>query len=181
MGVRRGLAAAGVAVLVAGGLALAGAAPASANQVWHQSVGRGTAAGACPSSTAEEIALGWTEYGKSWAWWPNEGRGGYVCDREITWAFDSEVPETLIGCQYASYLVYYQFGASVRLAAGSPAYEDAECLNVSVGATSAYNAVYVGPALDPSTVCIENWGTDEDLANFGTPVWGCVLVFPSVG
>lgn len=46
--------------------------------VWHQAVGRPSAQAACPSG-----------YGGSWAQWPNEGTGGWVCVREV-WAYSPE-------------------------------------------------------------------------------------------
>ena len=58
---RRVLAAAGAAVLVTGGSSLAGALPASADQVWHQSVGRASATASCSMSSADDLAAGWSQ------------------------------------------------------------------------------------------------------------------------
>jgi hypothetical protein len=82
MGMRRVLAGAGAVVLMTGGLTLAGAASASADQVWHQSVGRASANGACSTSSAADLSAGWSQ-------WANGGKGGYTCTRSVTWALDA--------------------------------------------------------------------------------------------
>ena len=68
------------------------ASPAVADQIWYQSVGRASATAACEKSTTTELAAGWTQWAPSWARWVNGSKGGFVCNRQITWAFDS-VPE----------------------------------------------------------------------------------------
>jgi hypothetical protein len=68
------------------------ASPAVADQIWYQSVGRASATAACEKSTATELAQGWTNWAPSWGQWANDRKGGFVCNRQITWAFDS-VPE----------------------------------------------------------------------------------------
>jgi len=65
------------------------ASPAAANKVWYQSVGRSSATAACEKSTTTELAAGWTDWAPSWAKWVNGGNGGFVCDRQITWAYDT--------------------------------------------------------------------------------------------
>jgi len=65
------------------------ASPAVADQIWYQSVGRASATAACEKSTTTELAAGWTDWEPSWGQWVNGGNGGFVCDRQITWAFDS--------------------------------------------------------------------------------------------
>jgi hypothetical protein len=65
------------------------ASPAVADQIWYQSVGRASATAACEKSTTTELAAGWTDWAPSWAKWVNGGNGGFVCNRHITWAFDS--------------------------------------------------------------------------------------------
>ena len=65
------------------------ASPAVADQIWYQSVGRASATAACQASTATELAAGWTQWGPSWAKWVNGGKGGSVCNRHITWAYDT--------------------------------------------------------------------------------------------
>ena len=63
--------------------------PASADQIWYQSVGRVNGDASCEKSTATELVTGWTHWGPSWDTWVNGGKGGFVCNRQITWAFDS--------------------------------------------------------------------------------------------
>jgi hypothetical protein len=89
---RRVAASVGATVLVVAGFALAGASPASANQVWHQAIGRASADAACPTNTPEETAAGWTQWAGSWEKWMNGQTGGFVCQRDITWAFDNSSP-----------------------------------------------------------------------------------------
>jgi hypothetical protein len=89
MGMRRVLAGAGAVVLMTGGLTLAGAASASADQVWHQSVGRASANGACSTSSAADLSAGWSQWASSWEQWANGGKGGYTCTRSVTWALDA--------------------------------------------------------------------------------------------
>ena len=77
-------------VSLAVALGAVGIAPAvSADQVWHQAIGRASAASPCPTSSAVEVASGWTQWSASWEQWPNSGDGGYSCNRSITWAKDS--------------------------------------------------------------------------------------------
>lgn len=78
-------------VVIAGGSTVL-AAPASADQVWHQSVGRASAEAVCPASDSADVAAGWSEWTASWEQWPNDGAGGYVCSRVITWAKDTRPP-----------------------------------------------------------------------------------------
>ncbi len=61
----------------------------SVDQVWYQSVGRASADAPCQKSSTTELAAGWTQWGRSWAKWVNKNTGGFVCDRQITWAFGS--------------------------------------------------------------------------------------------
>ena len=65
------------------------ASPAAANKIWYQSVGRASATAVCEKSTVAELAAGWTQWAPSWARWVNGGNGGSVCNRQITWAYDT--------------------------------------------------------------------------------------------
>ena len=69
-----------------GALGVTVVAPASADAVWHQSVGRGTAEQACPESAAADLEIGWSSWGATWEEWVNDGTGGWACTRSITWA-----------------------------------------------------------------------------------------------
>jgi hypothetical protein len=68
---------------------LATVSPATADQIWYQSVGRPTSAALCDQSSAVELAAGWTNWEPSWDTWVNAGKGGFVCNRQITWAYDN--------------------------------------------------------------------------------------------
>jgi len=65
------------------------ASPAVANKIWYQSVGRASETAACEKSTVAELAAGWTQWAPSWEQWVNGGKGGFVCNRHITWAYDT--------------------------------------------------------------------------------------------
>jgi hypothetical protein len=84
MGVRRVLVAVAAGSLVTGAL-VAGAAPASADQLWFQGIPRATVDTPCPENTAEENAAGWPSWEPSWAQWPFNGYGWWVCQRTIDW------------------------------------------------------------------------------------------------
>ena len=70
------------------------ASPASADQIWYQSTGRTGADAPCQKSSTTEFADGWTQWTPSWAKWVNNNTGGFVCNRQITWAFDSVPPSS---------------------------------------------------------------------------------------
>jgi hypothetical protein len=81
--------AAGAAAALTVGFGIAGAAPASADQVWHQAVGRASSEAPCPGGNADERSQGWSAWTPSYAQWMNGGQGGWVCERSLTWAKDS--------------------------------------------------------------------------------------------
>lgn len=75
---------------------LLGARIASADEVWFQSYPRASASDACvpqPGETPWQDSWGpnpgWVP---SWEQWANNGQGGWVCSRSITWARDSTAP-----------------------------------------------------------------------------------------
>ena len=69
---------------------LFGANVASGDEVWHQSYQRGSASEACVAQAGETPwQTSWgtdSSWKPSWALWANEGQGGWVCNRSITWA-----------------------------------------------------------------------------------------------
>lgn len=73
-----------------GGIALT--PRASADQIWFQSVGRASADAPCEESPAADLIAGWTPWAPSWEDWANGGTGGFVCSRQITWAYDTAPP-----------------------------------------------------------------------------------------
>lgn len=69
---------------------LVGARIASADEVWFQSYQRTSASGVCVAQAGETpwqdswgTNPGWSP---SWEQWANNGQGGWVCSRSITWA-----------------------------------------------------------------------------------------------
>jgi hypothetical protein len=84
---------AALSALAAVAAMLFGANVASGDEVWHQSYQRGSASEACVAQAGETpwqdswgTNPGWSP---SWEQWANNGQGGWVCSRSITWARDS--------------------------------------------------------------------------------------------
>ena len=81
---------AALSVLLMIAATLFGANVASGDEVWHQSYPRGSASEACVAQAGETPwQASWgtdSSWKPSWAKWANEGQGGWVCDRSITWA-----------------------------------------------------------------------------------------------
>ena len=84
---------AALSVLLMIAATLFGANVASGDEVWHQSYQRGSASEACVAQAGETpwqdswgTNPGWSP---SWEQWANNGQGGWVCSRSITWARDS--------------------------------------------------------------------------------------------
>ena len=80
---------------------LFGANVASGDEVWDQSYQRGSASEACVAQAGETpwqdswgTNPGWSP---SWEQWANNGQGGWVCSRSITWARDSAARDYNIG------------------------------------------------------------------------------------
>lgn len=67
---------------------------ASADQIWYQSVGRANADAPCQESSADDLTAGWTQWTPSWEQWANNGNGGFVCNRQITWDFTTSSGST---------------------------------------------------------------------------------------
>ena len=81
---------AALSALAAVAATLLGANVASGDEVWHQSHQRGSASEACVAQAGETpwqdswgTNPGWSP---SWEQWANNGQGGWVCSRSITWA-----------------------------------------------------------------------------------------------
>jgi hypothetical protein len=64
--------------------------PATADQIWYQSIGRDGSDAPCDESSTEDLATGWTQWAPSWEQWANNSAGGFVCNRQITWAYDTQ-------------------------------------------------------------------------------------------
>ncbi len=183
MRVTRRLLAAASAAAVATGLGLAMAPSASADQVWHQAFVRSSADAPCPAPAGETAwedgFTGQREWTPSWALWPNDGKGGWVCERTIIWAHDGGSdgsPATpSIGCQQFGPGFYVLFGAVPAVPSGTLNYENAAC--TTPGITNGYPLVYAPDGIDQAEeLCGEYapyWTTTlEHYAS--NPVWGCV-------
>ena len=129
MDMRRVLAGAGAMVLMTGGLTLAGAASASADQVWHQSVGRASETVACSTSSAADLSADWSQWASSWEQWANGGKGGYTCTRSVTWALDAptEAPMPAGDCTLLGEDLFVVLDPSGFIPFGAPLYSEQTC------------------------------------------------------
>jgi hypothetical protein len=117
---------------------------------------------------------GWTgspDWSASWEKWPSDGHGGWTCTRSITWAKDGPAPFPSGACIQGSPDEWLQFNGGWSLPVGAADYDDAECTVSS--ATIAWDVVYAPSGWDATALCVEAFGTAEDLFNFGYPVYGC--------
>lgn len=125
-----------------GGLAvatLATPANASATYTWIQQVQRASADAPCEIPTIEGDAPGWSDWRPSWAQWPHDGQGGWVCTRSITWAQGSAPGSSTTGDSGdsggsgASCITgyggtnFWDFTGTDWLPIGTPVYSDAAC------------------------------------------------------
>ena len=153
--------------------------PASADSVWHQSVGRSSSSAPCPS---DDFGTPWQSHWNplertwrpSWGAWPNGGRGGYTCDRAITWA---RSPYPVGYCQGAG-STYYQFGGgwtlnSIRNFVPLTVYSNGNCTGGS--ASGLYEIIVYAPAgFSPSALCTEATGYQvSDPDSLGGDVYLC--------
>jgi hypothetical protein len=178
------VAAVGLALVAAG--ALATSAPATADQVWLQSVGRHSVDVTCPTSTEADLAAGWSAWGASWEQWPNGGKGGYVCTRSITWAHDTQTQVHVgAGCVLYDADVmdtsdgYVDFGTGWSLPAGTLEYiDDPTCSGEPPGGVSTgLDIVYAPPGVDADALCADAFPGTQAVAPFWDPdpfVYHCV-------
>jgi hypothetical protein len=139
---------------VLGAAAMVGvAAPASADEVWTQGIGRASADAECPMTTDHEAAEGWSPWAPSWDWWPNGGQGGYVCQRSIVWAMSP----VGAGCQWLAPF-YLDFGTGWSVPRGTRGYHDAACTDRAELAVEFYNMVYAGDESSAEALCREIFG-----------------------
>lgn len=166
------------AVLVMSGLALAGAGPATADQVWHQAVGRASAEAACPESSPTDLATGWTAWRGSWEQWANHGTGGFTCTRSIIWAVetppasDIDVPAYPSGgCIRGGGGTYVDFNGGWYVDVNSPLYTDALC----AGPASVTNDLVYAPApYDAMTLCLDAFGRADNFSGpYGDGIYEC--------
>ena len=128
------------------------------------------------TATAEDTSAGWTAWIASWEQWPNDGKGGYVCTRSITWAYqDGSAGGYPSGaCIQADTIPeYVDFGGRWSRPFGSVYYLDASCTVMAPG-TTGYNLVYApGGAGQASALCDEWLGIDYADNPWGLDVWSC--------
>lgn len=174
----RRLAAAGASLILLMGGSMLLASPASANQVWHQSIGRATADAPCPADSDAELAIGWTSWAPSWEQWPGEGRGGFVCSRQITWAFDEppvpSVPGVVITCLQYTDTLFIDFAGESHVAGPTPTFDAVDCLtrnNTFFGLGLVYAP---GGSAEADSLCAEFFPTYTSVRNFGYDVYYCV-------
>lgn len=162
MSMRRILAATAAAVMMASGAGIAGASPASANQVWHQSIGRASAEAACPTDSPEDLTAGWTPWGASWEQWNNNNQGGYVCSRQITWAYDAPVAV----CTEIADSLFVLLNPSGFIPDGTPEFVDAACTVDDGSPTSTINglgyAFTSGGQDAANAICAAAWASIRD-------------------
>jgi len=72
-------------------------ANASTSYTWIQQVQRANADAPCEIPAIEGDAPWWSDWGPSWAQWPHDDQGGWVCTRSITWAHGSEPEDSTSG------------------------------------------------------------------------------------
>ena len=167
MRITRLLAKTTAAALLVSGMSLAGAGSASADQIWHQSIGRASATESCAASSAADTAAGWSPWAASWDRWPNADRGGFVCNRSITWAHDSRSYPSA-GCLYLMTLgtnMYENFRVGTNMYVdfqggwvlpSAPVYSDSSCTQLSVYTLELL--VYAPGDYDPVSLCAEAFG-----------------------
>ena len=152
------------------------AAPtANADQVWIQAVGRVSAVDGCVSSSADDLAAGWTNWAGSWEQWMNSGTGGYTCTRSITWAKDSAIWDACVRLS-PSGSSWYLFSGNRFLPFGAPAYDDASCASLDVGASLYQDVAYAGSLPEAQAICEANMiGTLAEIPTWAAPgIYECV-------
>ena len=173
---RLAVAAAAGALLAGAGMAFA--SPASADQVWYQSIGRASATAECPASSADDQSAGWSSWGASWEQWNNSGKGGFVCSRSITWAKEA----TGVGCLQAQRdgggfdAFWLNFGDGFFSPRDSDVFIDPQCSS-AVG-SSDYNVVYAADLGQATQLCAAVLpGTEAFIPDWGTAnVFYCVVI-----
>ncbi len=171
------LAAAGAVTLVAGA-ALAVAPAASADQIWHESVGRPSADAPCPVTSAKDSAAGWSPWVATWEQWPNGGDGGFTCTRSVTWAYESDAGSGPVypsgGCERRTQNTWVNFLGGWSLPAFSAGYGMPDCTNY-LGAIDLPLVYAPDGEQQASMLCEEAFGTTDALNGSGGAVWVCPI------
>lgn len=176
MRLRRIVAFTGAAALVATA-GLVAAPSASANQIWHQAVAVPSASSPCPTTTPAEAQAGWSAWKSSWDQWPNGGKGGFVCNRSITWAYEGDgAGPSGPGCVHALTSYWFDFRGADHLGAPVTNYTDGTCTTQASPGFTGWNVVYTTGGLDAAkALCTTYFGgyRPEGPYSEGFPVYGC--------
>lgn len=138
--------------------------------VWHQAFERSGPDEACkapPDETPwQESFRGQQEWTPSWAQWPNDGQGGWVCQRTIKWAKPSGSPFPAAGCLlvYASPNRYANFQGGYSLPGSAQFYSDPACTTLE-GSGLGDPVVYAPPGFDANALCQQAFGLPADNNN----------------
>ncbi|HEY7822434.1 MAG TPA: hypothetical protein VIG24_06365, partial [Acidimicrobiia bacterium] len=95
---------------------------------------RASADAPCDIPAVEGEMAGWSDWGPSWAQWPHDGQGGWVCTRSITWAHGSSRSSSSEGSDSSASCItgfngteFWDFTGTNWLPIGTPLYADATC------------------------------------------------------
>lgn len=152
------------------GLAVATLTPpanASTTYTWIQQVQRASADAPCDIPAIEGDAAGWSDWRPSWAQWPNDDQGGWVCTRSITWAQGTAAPGSGSGGSGGSGVascvagfsgdLYLSFAGTDWIPAGTAFYSDAACTTPEVpSATLSDSAALADDGTEAQTICTAN-------------------------
>ena len=131
----------------------------------------------CPATTADDAKAGWSEWTNSWAQWPNDGKGGNVCTRSITWAYEADAEGfPSVGCVRAYSVYYANFGDGWSLRGPSTAYTDAAC--TAAFSQLDYSYVFAPDGPDQATSrCNLAFGVGvTELGETGDRVYQCAML-----
>lgn len=133
--------------------------------VWHQAFERPSSDAVCeapPNETPWQASFsGQREWTPSWAQWPNDGRGGWVCQRSVVWATTFGVQLPSAGCLLilTGPNRYADFQGGFALPGSAPLYSDSGCASATGQFISNYTGVvYAPPGFDANTLCQEAFG-----------------------
>ena len=145
--------------------ALAPLANASTSYTWIQQVQRENADAPCDIPAVEGEAAGWSDWGPSWAQWPHDGQGGWVCTRSITWAQGAAQGGVASGDSGGSCITgfngteFWDFSGVNWLPIGTPLYSDSTCttpLNDGAPVVSGQVTVLADSEEAADAICLAN-------------------------
>ena len=166
-------------VVIGSSLLSTPSASASTSGVWFQSIGRASETAACPDpSFGTPWQSGWNPSEQAWrpsySQWMHGGRGGWTCDRQITWAQTARAYPSA-GCVNVNTGVenYWVDFAGGWYVADADVYNPPGCTSTLI--VTSYNAVYAPSGWDPAALCREAFpDTTLFLTEQGTEgVWTC--------